>query len=78
MNDLSLPKDATLSDCEHYSIMLCGVMEGVNHLDSEGHSNARVAVAEVAEAMMNELSMALQTLSSESRNRILGVKGVEN
>lgn len=75
MNDLSLPKDATLSDCEHYSIMLCGVMEGVNHLDSEEHSNARVAVAEVAEAMMNELSMALQTLSDQSKPRIQGVKG---
>lgn len=62
MEDLTLPKDATLSDLEHYSIMLCGVMEGVNHLDNDGHSNARVAVSEVAEAMMNQLSDALQKL----------------
>lgn len=64
MEDLTLPKDATLSDCEHFSIMLCGVMEGVNHLDNEGHSNARVAVSEVAEAMMNKLSDALGRLAS--------------
>ncbi|MHA7827801.1 MAG: hypothetical protein ACX93P_09590 [Roseovarius sp.] len=64
MDDLILPKDATLSDCEHYSIMLCGVMEGVNHLDNDGHSNARVAVAEVAETMMNQLSAALGRLDS--------------
>ncbi|MGM0740154.1 MAG: hypothetical protein ACQEVT_01080 [Pseudomonadota bacterium] len=64
MDDLTLPKDATLSDCEHYSIMLCGVMEGVNHLDNAGQSNARVAVAEVAETMMNQLSYALQRLAS--------------
>ncbi|WP_294610644.1 hypothetical protein [Roseovarius sp.] len=63
----NLPKDATLSDCEHYSIMLCGVMEGVNHLDNNGHSNARVAVAEVAEGMMNQLSDALQCLSDTQR-----------
>lgn len=68
MEDLTLPKNATLSDCEHYSIMLCGVMEGVNHLDNDGHENARVAVAEVAEAMMNQLSDALQTLS-QRKNR---------
>ncbi|MDD9726546.1 hypothetical protein PVV74_13835 [Roseovarius sp. SK2] len=78
MNELSLPKNASLSDCEHYSIILCGVMEGANHLDSEGHCNARVAVAEVAEAMMNELSMALQTLSSQSKPKIQGVKGAGN
>ena len=52
MKDLTLPKNATLSDCEHYSITLCGVIEGMNHLDNEGHSNARVAVAGVVEAMM--------------------------
>lgn len=63
----NLPKDATLSDCEHYSIMLCGVMEGVNHLDNGGHRNARVAVAEVAEGMMNQLSDALQCLSNTQR-----------
>jgi len=68
MEDLTLTKNATLSDCEHYSIMLCGVMEGVNHLDNDGHENARVAVAEVAEAMMNHLSDALQTLS-QRKNR---------
>lgn len=68
MEILTLPKDATLSDCEHYSIILCGVMEGVNHLDNEGHSNARVAVSEVAESMMNQLSDALQSMS-QRKNR---------
>ncbi len=67
MEDPILPEDATLSDCEHYSIILCGVMEGVNHLDNEGHSNARVAVSEVAEAMMNQLSNALQKLESRGK-----------
>lgn len=63
MHALTLSKNATLSECEHYSIMLCGVMEAVNHLDNADHSNARVAVSEVAEAMMEQLSDALQHLS---------------
>lgn len=55
---------SALSDVQHEAVILLGLIEGIAHLDNDGHDNAKTATIEVALQMMNAFSLKLERLGS--------------
>ncbi|MCF3595476.1 hypothetical protein LZG00_15900 [Rhodobacteraceae bacterium LMO-12] len=60
--------DKTLSNCQHSALLLKGMLEGIGHLDNEGHENAMTAVIEVASQLAERLSNDLDAVNMRIMN----------
>lgn len=56
-----------LRDVQHEVVILLGLIEGIAHLDNDGHGNARTATIDVAFSMMNDFSLKVERLGGASR-----------